>query len=203
MIIYPKEYCIFDFETTGLTPEDCKIIEIGALRVKNGKQEQFSWLIKWPGLSVPAKITEITGITDSMIDLFNYTPALAWYEFFEFSRGLPMIGHNIINFDIPFLEAMNAHVNDKNACFDVAELKRNCVDTAALYKAKKLSADRMYNESLYAFCKRVMEIRAFGVKFNVGVCCDELGIDKSAAQQHRAEGDVFLTHEIYKKICLK
>jgi hypothetical protein len=74
------------------------------------------------------------------------------------------------------------------------------VDTAALYKSQKLGEAMSENETLLTFCRRVMDIRAFGVKFNVGVCCDELGIDRSRTEQHRTSGDVYLTHEIFKKL---
>lgn len=203
MIIYPKSYCVFDFETSGLDHTKDRIIEIGALRVEEGKPaEQLSWLINWgPDFQVPEIITQITNINTSMLSL-GHEPAVAWQEFVTFTKNLPLVGHNIINFDIKFLEAAQSQFTAARL-FDIPKVKQNCVDTAPLYKASKLKADRFYNESLYDFCARVMEIRAYGVKFNVGVCCDELGIDRSKATQHRAEGDVFLTNEIYKKICLK
>ena len=41
---------------------------------------------------------------------------------------------------------------------------------------------------------------AKGVKYNVAICCEELGVDRTGITQHRALGDCELTHEIYKKL---
>lgn len=63
-----KSYIAFDIETTGLSPEENEIIEIGALKVRDGKvQERFMEFIK-PRLPIPANITGITGITNDMVE---------------------------------------------------------------------------------------------------------------------------------------
>lgn len=204
-IIYPKSYCVFDFETSGLDDVGDSIIEIGALRVKNGVVEaKESWLINYgPKFVVPEVITKITSITAEMLSFSKFGPAEALAEFLKFTQGLPLVGHNIIAFDLKFLFAAYKRYGDAATLKEFKErVIPNCVDTAALYKARKLKADRHYNESLFAFSKRVVETKAFGVKYNVAVACDELGIDKSKATQHRADGDVYLTNEIYKKLCL-
>lgn len=199
---FPESYCVFDFETTGLDPAKEKIIEIGALRVEKGKKdEQCTWLVDWPGLVVPELITNLTGINAEMLS-FGHPPQFAWYQFREFTKGLPMVGHNILKFDIPFLVAMDKFINDSNASFKGVQLMRNCIDTAGIFKAKKLNLVQMWNETLNEYCTRALDTRVAGLKFNVGVACDELGIDRKAAVQHRAEGDVFLTNSIYKKLCL-
>lgn len=205
MIRYPQNYCVFDFETSGLDPKLDRILQVGALKVINGKQEQCSWFIKYDdNFKVPVKITEITGIDDAMIDLCGMNMYRVWQEFTEFSRFLPMIGHNIIRFDIPFLKEMQeAKIKNEAQTFNMEKLIKSCVDTAGLFKARKLNFDRLYDESLYEFWSRALEVRVQGLKYNVGVVCDELRIDRSKVQQHRAEGDVFLTNEIYKKLCLK
>ena len=45
-----------------------------------------------------------------------------------------------------------------------------------------------------------MNTFAKGVKYNVAICCEELGVDRTGITQHRALGDCELTHEIYKKL---
>lgn len=201
MIRYPLNYCVFDFETTGLSPEKDHIIEIGALKKVEGRPDEIkSWLVKWPGVQVTQTTIDITGITQEMVDTGGWDPDRAFMDFFEFAGNLPLVGHNIVRFDLPFLfSTMDRLLFAK---FDRHEAAENCVDTAALYKAKKLGAERMWNETFHQFAVRVLEIRAFGVKYNVGICCDELGIDKNLGQAHRAGGDVILTNEIYRKICL-
>jgi DNA polymerase III epsilon subunit-like protein len=194
-LIYPKEYCVFDFETTGLDPYTCKILEIGALKVRQGQpDEQFTRLINW-GIPVPENITQITGITQQEIDEKGIDPDTARSQFKEFIESLPLVGHNIRNFDLNFLQQFFGMTGDE---WD--KHLQNYLDTAAIYKAKKLGTDRYWDETFNDFAERVMDIRAYGVKFNVGLACDELQISKDGLTQHRALADVILTNEIFKKL---
>ena len=62
-----KSYLAFDVETTGLSPESDEIIEIGALKVQDGKVcDRFITFVK-PSEPVSERITEITGITNEML----------------------------------------------------------------------------------------------------------------------------------------
>lgn len=194
-VIYPKNYCVFDFETTGLDPYTCKILEIGALKVREGQpDEQFTCLINW-GIPVPENITEITGITQQEIDEKGIAPDTARKQFKEFIETLPLIGHNIRNFDLNFLAQFFSLTSEEWDSY-----LENYLDTAAMYKAKKLGTDRHWDETFNDFTERVMNTRAYGVKFNVGIACEEMQIDKSGLQQHRALADVILTNEIFKKL---
>lgn len=193
---YPNTYCVFDFETTGLDPATCKVLEIGAIKVQRGEiVDKLQCLIKWPD-PVPENIVEITGITQAMVDGDGIDPEAAKEKLREFIDGEVLIGHNIYNFDIPFLSVF-LNLDEEQMAF----ILDNFIDTAAHVKGKKINLDRPYNEHYADWVKNVMETRAFGVKFNVGLCCEELGIDKSIGQ-HRAMNDVLLTNEIYKKVCL-
>jgi len=193
-LLYPKNYCVFDFETTGLDHLTCKILEIGALKVREGQpDEQFSCLINW-GIPVPENITQITGITQEEIDRDGIDPETAKREFKEFIVGLPLIGHNIRNFDLKFLDQFFEMTGK-----DWEAVLGNYLDTAAMYKAKKLGTDRYWYETFNEFAERVMDTRSH-VKFNVGIACEELQIDKTGLTQHRALADVVLTNEIFKKL---
>ena len=88
-----------DVETTGISPEKERIIEIGAFRQSTG--EVFRTLIN-PGRPLPERITELTGITDEMLaDAPEEADAVkAWLEFMEGDTIL--LGHNI-SFDHSFL----------------------------------------------------------------------------------------------------
>lgn len=119
-------YCVFDFETTGLNAggED-SIIEIGAVLIKNGEIiERFDELIN-PGRPLPAKITEITNITDEMLkDKDNEENAVK--RFIEFFKDYPMVAHNA-KFDVSFLEMAYKKYNlgeFKNCIIDTLELSR-------------------------------------------------------------------------------
>ena len=88
-----------DVETTGISPEKERIIEIGAFRPETG--EVFRTLIQ-PGRPLPEHITELTGITDEMlIDAPQEAEAVgALLKFMEGDTVL--LGHNI-SFDHSFL----------------------------------------------------------------------------------------------------
>ncbi len=95
-----KEYVAFDLETTGLSPETDQMIEIGALKVKDGKVvERFMEFVR-PDTPIPARITEITGITNEMVESARDTKEII-HDFVEFCDGMVLIGHNIL-FDYQF-----------------------------------------------------------------------------------------------------
>lgn len=64
------EYAFIDLETTGLSPYACRIIEaaIITVRVKDGSAVEFSCALANPGKKIPQRITDITGITDEMVE---------------------------------------------------------------------------------------------------------------------------------------
>ena len=65
-LLVPERYVVFDLETTGLSPKHAEIIEIGAVRVAEGKViEKFQTYVK-PYGPIPPMITELTGITEAM-----------------------------------------------------------------------------------------------------------------------------------------
>jgi|YelNatPaOPRAMG01_1025707.scaffolds.fasta_scaffold18179_4 DNA polymerase-3 subunit alpha (Gram-positive type) len=93
-----------DIETTGLDPLYHKIIEIGCAKVENGLIiDTFSRLID-PKESLSNEIKKITGLSD--YDFFEKAVDLnvALKEFEDFIEDYPVIGHNAISFDIPFIE---------------------------------------------------------------------------------------------------
>lgn len=199
MIIYPKDYVVFDFETTGLDPQDSEILEIAAIEVCDGQiLTQFNKILK---RQVPEKITEITGITQEMSDQ-GEDPNIAIQQFIEFlPNEMPLIGHNIIRFDIEFLiAAAGKHTGLTPEIFR-KKVQLKCVDTAALYKGKIMGLEQLWYENHFMYGRRVMELRAPGVKYNLGLCCDEMGIPRN--EQHRAMADVNLTNQLYRKLCLE
>lgn len=99
-------WIFYDFETTGLNPSNCEVIQIGALAISNGnKIAQFQTLIKSID-KIPEKVVEITKITDKKIE---YAPNLetGWKLFFDWILNfnpIVMIGHNSNKFDKLFLD---------------------------------------------------------------------------------------------------
>jgi DNA polymerase-3 subunit epsilon len=97
------DYAVVDVETTGLTPRDAGITEIGAVRVRQGAVVgEFTSLVN-PGLPIPAEIQVLTGIDDEMLasapSVASMLPGLL-----AFADGCVLTAHNA-RFDLSFLTA--------------------------------------------------------------------------------------------------
>ncbi|HEX6785739.1 MAG TPA: DEDD exonuclease domain-containing protein [Acidimicrobiales bacterium] len=127
-------FAVVDLETTGGSPNEDAITEIGAVKVRGGEcLGTFHTLVN-PGSAIPPAITVLTGITAAMVApaprVHAVLPALA-----EFLGGTVVVGHNI-RFDLGFL----------NAAFGRdgwPRLANPSVDTAAL--ARRLVRDEVPN----------------------------------------------------------
>ena len=102
-------YVCVDVETTGLNPKEEKLIEIGAVKVVDGRDvERFQSFVH-PGRLLEARIVALTGITDEMLKDAP-KPAEVLVKFQEFCEELPLMGHNL-QFDYAFIK--KAMVNEK------------------------------------------------------------------------------------------
>ena len=121
-----SEFVVFDTETTGFNAANGdSMIEIGAVKIKNGEiTDRFDELIN-PGRHIPDRITSITQITDEMVkDALNEEEATK--KFLSWAKDLPMVAHNA-RFDISFIEmAMKKYNLGKftNTVIDTLELSR-------------------------------------------------------------------------------
>lgn len=97
-------YASIDLETTGFSPSDDRIVEIGAIRVRNGRPvKRYSQLVN-PQRPLPEEITRLNGLTDA--DLRNQpTVDQVLPDFIRFIGNDTLIGHNINEFDAAFLLA--------------------------------------------------------------------------------------------------
>jgi len=97
------DFVIVDVETTGWSPDEARITEIGAVRVRAGRQlGQFASLVN-PGSAIPERLVTLTGITDAMVAA---APSLdqALPAFLAFAHGGVLTAHNA-PFDVGFLRA--------------------------------------------------------------------------------------------------
>ncbi len=96
-------FCVVDLETTGLSPSECSITEIGAVMFRGGEcLGTFQSLVD-PGSAVPPSITVLTGITSAMlVDAPRIAEVLP--SFLEFLGDAVVVGHNV-RFDLSFLDA--------------------------------------------------------------------------------------------------
>ena len=119
-------YVVFDTETTGFNAGGAdQMIEIGAVKIKDGNIiDRFDELIN-PGRHIPDRITELTCITDEMVkDCEN--EEVVTKKFLEWASDLPMVAHNA-KFDISFIEMAMKKYNlgvFKNTVIDTLELSR-------------------------------------------------------------------------------
>lgn len=97
-----KDYVVFDIETTGLNPFDCEIIEIGAVKVRDGEiVDRYNQLFK-PINPIPKFISELTSITEEMVENEpNFKDAKD--DFYNFIKGTVLVAHNA-NFDVGFIK---------------------------------------------------------------------------------------------------
>lgn len=95
------EYCVLDLETTGLSNKTEKITEIGVIKYKNGEQiGEFECFVN-PEKPIPAKVVEVTHITDEMVkDAETIDKVLP--KLIEFLGDSVLVAHNA-DFDMGFL----------------------------------------------------------------------------------------------------
>ncbi len=97
------EYVAFDLETTGLDSRTDQIIEIGAVRVKDGEvADRFSSFAQ-PGHPLSAVTVSLTGITDDMLRGAP-RPEDAVNSFLDWAGDRPLVAHNA-EFDLGFVRA--------------------------------------------------------------------------------------------------
>lgn len=96
-----KDYTVLDIETTGLSPKNNEIIELAAVKVRDGKiVDTYSSLIK-PSSEISPSISNLTNITNEMVK----TSPLIEEELVNFLKFIGpdiIIGHNV-TFDISFI----------------------------------------------------------------------------------------------------
>ena len=144
-----QEYVVFDLETTGFNAGGSdSIIEIGAVKLKDGEiLERYDELIN-PGHSLNDKIVELTHITDEMLqDKANEEEAVKRFK--EWIGDLPLVAHNA-KFDTSFIEMAYKK-------YDLGELTNPIIDTLELSR----TMDNNYaRHSLSALAKRYNIIKS-------------------------------------------
>lgn len=199
---------IWDLETTGFVAPEAKILEIGAMIYREGQEvETKQWVFKNEGLVIPEEITALTGINQAIIDREGRDPKECLQEFIPMLlEAKQNVTHNGLFFDIPFLTNTLKDVTKietSTTMAIVSAIRDRAFDTAVFVKASKLNMPRREDEVFLSWANRVMNVRAYGVKFNLTLCSQEYGIDTSKVNFHRALGDVYVTGELYKKIINK
>ena len=97
-----KSYIAFDLETTGLSPQEHEIIEIGALKVRERKVVDRFMEFVHPDKPITPMITNITHITNDMVAGARSCPEVI-HDFLSFCEDDVLIGHNVM-FDYSFVK---------------------------------------------------------------------------------------------------
>lgn len=150
IVVFPDDYTIVDLETTGFSPTNDDIIEIGALKIRNNTiVDKFSTLVQ-PNKIVDIFVQDLTSITNS--DLVE-APELDDIidEFIKFVGDDIIVGHNIASFDINFLY-------DNILKLRGSYFSNNLVDTLSISKT-------IYNN----FASHKLSFLAKQLKINVSV----------------------------------
>jgi len=95
------EFVVVDLETTGGSPTDSRITEVGAVKLRGGERTGVFETLVNPGVPIPRQITHLTGIDDLVV---AGAPPIEWVlpSFAEFARGCVFVAHNA-RFDFTFL----------------------------------------------------------------------------------------------------
>ena len=139
-VMLDQTYVVFDFETTGFNAGGFdSIIEIGAVKIKDGMIiEKYDELIN-PGRPLPQKIIDVTNITDAMLEGKD-NEENAVRRFIEWFGECPMVAHNA-KFDVSFLEMAYRKYNFgtfTNPVIDTLELSRTLDNTYARHSLSAL-----------------------------------------------------------------
>ena len=114
----PRTFIALDLETTGLEPDRDAIIEIGAVKFRDGEPiDEYTTLVN-PGRPIPYEITQLTGITDrDLLGKPRFDQVAG--PLMRFVGLLPVVGHNV-GFDLGFLHAHG--ILTENSGLDTWEL---------------------------------------------------------------------------------
>ncbi len=159
-------FTVFDTETTGLLPHKDEIVQIGAVRIVNGRivqGEVIDQLVD-PGRPIPAASTKVHGVSDAMV-AGKPGIARAGRQFHAFARDSVIVAHNA-PFDMAFLQR---HKTRMGVVWD-----HPILDTVLL-SAVLFGASEVHT---------------------LDALCDRLGVTIPAPLRHTALGDARATAEV-------
>lgn len=160
----PDSYVAVDLETTGLSPEEDGILEIGAVKVEHGKVTDTFCTFVDPGRDILEKISRLTGITNAMVK-GQKTPEEAFLQFCQFCGQADLMGHNLL-FDYSFLkvQAVRQKLSFEKKGIDTLRIARGILqgneskslaNLCACFQIDRTRAHRALDDALaahYLYC---------------------------------------------------
>ncbi|MBE5995209.1 MAG: PolC-type DNA polymerase III, partial [Paenibacillaceae bacterium] len=131
---FSDSYVVFDIETTGFSSSRNRIIEIGAVKVIDGKiKDKFSAFVN-PDVPIPFEIEQLTGINDSMV-LPHPKIDVILPQFLEFCKDSVLVAHNA-SFDVSFISynAQQLQLEFNPTVIDTVALSRLLLPSLNRYK---------------------------------------------------------------------
>ena len=164
------DYTVFDLETTDKIITYAKIIELAAIKVRDGKIiDSFETLVN-PRMPIPAAATMVNGITNEMVvDAPHLEDVID--SFIEFIGDDILIGHNITTYDT-------------NLLYD------------ELYSLRGIKLTNDYIDTLYLSQRGIDRSSIDDYKLQTLCCYFDINTDHA----HRALADCIMTHECYQKL---
>ena len=154
---YCRDYVVFDLETTGISCLSDRIVEISAIKVRDGLAEDTFTTLVNPKCPIPHSASAVHGITDDMVkdapEIEEVLPA-----FLEFAGESVLAGHNIASFDMRFIDRYSMQLtgtcpgNDYVDTLPIARLvlpglpHHRLTDLAAYYGISCEGAHRALND---------------------------------------------------------
>lgn len=135
-------FVAFDLETTGLSPQLDRIVEIGAVRYVDGKESgRFGALVN-PEMPMPPGAAAVNGITDAMLE-GKPTIREVLPEFLQFIEGAVLVAHNA-SFDLGFVNSAMARLGKgrlANDFVDTRVMTQKAFPGRSNYKLQSLALD--------------------------------------------------------------
>ncbi|MCK5684119.1 PolC-type DNA polymerase III, partial [bacterium] len=167
-----EEFVVFDLETTGFSPRANRIIEIGAVKIKNWSViDRFSVFCELEGEELPSVIVDLTGITERMLE-GNPGEKDNLIKFREFVGNGILVAHNS-DFDVNF-------INYRMKKYKLDKFQNTVIDTLRLSQVVFTELKRF---SLKALCKKL-----------------KITLESHHRAIHDAEATYFLFRKILKEI---
>ena len=122
-----SDFAVIDFETTGLSADCCRVIEVAAVIVRDGEVVDSYVQLMYPGYRIPPFITDLTGITKAMVK-GKPTPEAVMPELKKFIGNCSCVAHNA-SFDSSFYHAemSRAGIAHDRSFFCTVKLSRRLI----------------------------------------------------------------------------
>ena len=186
-----------DLETTGFSPENNEIIELGAVRIHNGEiTDKFQAFVK-PSSAIPEKIAELTGIDNAMVEDAD-SISVVLPKFLEFIGDSIIVAHNV-SFDISFVEVNSKKlgINSDYKTIDTWSLSKmllpeleshSLCSVAKAYDINLGNHHRANDDAATAaiiYIKMVEDLKEMGLK-TIGDVLNKISADENVIKKSRA-----------------